>query len=437
MALNTVLPHIPDLVIHHIIRLLPTKDVIRMSLLSKQWVDVLSSVPTLDFDDFQQQHEKLNNVLTKYLELCEKDEHKKLLEKFRLRMMYLSDDDKAIVDRLVSSSFKRVVKELEMSLRVSKSHWTRAGASNYYCFCLSPTTLANAKSLTTLKLEYMRIKEQDLQCDMKLPKSTTLLPSLKTMSLKNVHIEYLYYLFRECSSIEHLSLISCSFEQPVVLLFTSSLKSLEVKHCKARRSIVVQDEGNTLESFTFISTRMEAIVLSKTFNLKHINIHSQHLEGIFMHGCHTSVKAVINAPKLIHFDFFGYLMKSQFSVRAPQLSSARFILKEIWNNDQVTNNWSWEHFSALRVLLKQFGRCRDMYIYTRDYKALTFPEDFRRTFSALLPSLEKLTLIMPNPIIEDEDVLNGFMHSCTWMAPSSRVELVRSIKITGITHIGN
>ncbi|XP_040363470.1 putative F-box/LRR-repeat protein At5g41840 [Rosa chinensis] len=193
MALNKVHPHIPNLVIQQIIRLLPTKAAVRMSFLSRQWEEVLSSVPILDFNecgeqphnsdrnDFQQQHRKfINNILKRYLERCDKNQHKQLLEKFRLHMMYLSEDT-AIVDRLLSFSFERGVKELEISLRVSKSHWARGGVNSYYCFCLSPSTLANAKSITTLKLEYMRIKEVDLQCDMNLPKSTTLLPSLKTM----------------------------------------------------------------------------------------------------------------------------------------------------------------------------------------------------------------------------------------------------------------
>ncbi|XP_050365530.1 putative F-box/FBD/LRR-repeat protein At5g44960 [Argentina anserina] len=295
MALNVGLPHIPDLVMCQIIRLLPTKDVVRMSFLSKQWEDVLSSVPVLDFDECgerrphnfdpdnyqqqqQQQHVKfIDNILTKYLELYEKDKHKESLEKFRLRMMY-SSSDTAIVDKLLNNSFDRGVKELEISLRVSKSNWNRAHAASYHCFCLSPTTLANAKSLTTLKLEYMRIKES-LKCDeMKLPESDTpLLPSLKIMSFKNVHFNFLYSLIRECPSIEHLSLISCSFDKAIVFVSTSSLKSLEAKYCKAG-FLHVQDDAKTLESLTFVSTRMRCIMLGNTHNLRHINIHSRQLK---------------------------------------------------------------------------------------------------------------------------------------------------------------
>ncbi|ONH91583.1 hypothetical protein PRUPE_8G124600 [Prunus persica] len=67
MATATI-PHLPVLVIHHVLQFLPTKLAIRISYLCKQWEGLWSSVPVLDFDeedkpDDRLQHAKFINLL--------------------------------------------------------------------------------------------------------------------------------------------------------------------------------------------------------------------------------------------------------------------------------------------------------------------------------------------------------------------------------------
>lgn len=154
-----------------------------------------------------------------------------------------------IVTKWLTFSCKRSLKELDISLkpvRELQSHhrWSDmhghvfpdgfcdharalSRIKNYYY--LSPTSLVNAKSVTSINLEYVRIKKIH-------PISVgRLLPSLKSMSLKTVHVdrEALLSLVSECPFIEHLSLTSCSFQEDIRVSWSSSLKSLEIDSCEA------------------------------------------------------------------------------------------------------------------------------------------------------------------------------------------------------------
>ncbi|KAM0989763.1 hypothetical protein ACFX13_008455 [Malus domestica] len=65
---------------------------------------------------------------------------------------YLVTEDTTIVDELLSCSFERNVKELDINLRLCRlvqRNWHEK--KNYYC--LSQTTFLDAKSITTLCLE--------------------------------------------------------------------------------------------------------------------------------------------------------------------------------------------------------------------------------------------------------------------------------------------
>ncbi|KAK9942543.1 hypothetical protein M0R45_008202 [Rubus argutus] len=247
MAVSTLLPHLPDPVMHQIILLLPTEPAIRMSCLSKQWEGVWSALRILNFDEGNQpqhddddvdnyKHAKFINILVTYLEFRKKDNQPPLLDKFRLCMQYLNANEDAIIGKWLSNSLERNVKGLDISLR-SKHQEVEC----YYC--LPRMALVNAKSVTNLKLECLRIKDIDSA------EPEPIFPSLKTLSLKTVYFdgEVLFYLILGCPSVEYSSLTSCFFEPPVFHVSSSSLKSLEVKNCNAQHIEV--DKAMNLESF--------------------------------------------------------------------------------------------------------------------------------------------------------------------------------------------
>ncbi|PRQ58984.1 putative F-box domain, leucine-rich repeat domain, L domain-containing protein [Rosa chinensis] len=415
--------HLPDLVINQIFRLVTTKTAVRMSFVSKQWEGMLSSLPMLDFDEggdhrFDRndnfiQHSKFINILQKYLELCEKDREATKttpLDKFRLRMTRYSSRDASMVYKLLSSSIERSVKVLDISLR-------GCTVKNYYYLCR--TNLINAKTLTTLNLEYVRMKNIDSWVEpIDYSISLRLLPSLKTMSFKTVQFDHnaLFFLVWECPFIEHLSLASCSFELSEIRLLSPTLKSLEIKHCKASRAeLYVED----LESLSIVSSDfpLETVILERCLKLKHVNICAQFLECFFLHGqCHD-VNAVIEAPALFFFSFRGHL-ESKFSLKAPNLCKSHIILL---NEEFSSFTGQWKHFPKLKDFLQEFGSCKEMVLYVDDFEVLIFPEDFRKTLaSPILADLEFLELTIENPPTYERDKQN-LKDSLHWMAPALKL----------------
>ncbi|ONH91586.1 hypothetical protein PRUPE_8G124800 [Prunus persica] len=198
---DVTIPSFPGLVIDQILQHLPTTLAVSVSIFSKQWKGVWSSVPVLDFDEGEpyDNDEKLENLrrkkFIKFLRGCLKFREKdKCLDKFRLRMRYRGKSRN--IEKWLSFAIERSVKVLEISL-------PRKPKFKYYC--LSKTIL-NAKSITTLNLESLRITDDSTSHPISLP-------SVKTLSLKTVHFGRRAFsnLISRCPSIECLTLISCNF----------------------------------------------------------------------------------------------------------------------------------------------------------------------------------------------------------------------------------
>ncbi|KAK9907065.1 hypothetical protein M0R45_002481 [Rubus argutus] len=431
-VVTVIRPPLPDLVIDQILRILPTKAAVRMSSLSKQWDGVWRSASILDFDEgdepgkYDNDHIDLNKILEhrkfiKIVERCLKFreiyQHKQdlLLYKFRLRMMRYLPGDYDIIDNCLSFVFERSIKELDISLRISRLYRGFAWQNRlelYYC--ISRMTLVNAKSVTVLNLEYVRIKDLESYK----PSDTRLLPNLKTLSLKNVHFEDHVFplLIWECPSLEYLSLNACSFEFSEFNFSGSSLKSLEVKHSNAWDIRISHAEN--LESFRFSSNSslLETIILNESCNLKYINVHAEHLKQFSVNGCRDCLMATINTPNLVSFFFKGFL-KSKVFVKAPNLS-ATFLIWDLWDGDLLALNGPWRHYLTLRDFLERIGCSKNVILYIRDFKTLIFPEDFRKNFSSPLYGCNQLFLRMDNSPEEVKD-MDDFYDSLVWMAPST------------------
>ncbi|XP_040363431.1 putative F-box protein At3g58860 [Rosa chinensis] len=263
-----------------------------MIFVSKQWEGVWFSDPILDFDESignyygHAQHEKfvkfINNILKRYLKFCDDQELKLLaVKKFRLCMRRYLSSDAPNVDKWLSLLFERSIEELDISLISGIT----GDLENY---SVSHTTLVNAKSLTSLNLECVTIKNMDgyysytyeVKKRTMVPRaddlvSKCLLPSLKTMSLKTVQFDHgaLFPLIWECPVIEFLSLTSCSFENCrdyCQHLFSSSLKFLNIDKCNFIGLRI--GEAVNLESFRLVSPLLEDLVLDNCVKLKDMNI---------------------------------------------------------------------------------------------------------------------------------------------------------------------
>ncbi|PQM33589.1 putative F-box/LRR-repeat protein [Prunus yedoensis var. nudiflora] len=248
MASTRPYNYLPGLIIYHILQLLPTKLAAQACFVSKQWAEAWSSISVFDFKEGN--HDG----------------------KFRLQMRY--QGDAKVLDAWLRSAVERSVKELDISLR-------NVPTVKPYCF---PQTLFDAKLLTTLSLEGVRIEDNADQ--------SISLPSLKSMSFKMVDFEgmALANLISGCPWIEHLSLNLCDLGSWTwkLKISNSSLKSFEIFDCYSRH---IEVEAKNLESFKFDSDfeLLESMALFDCTNLKCINIFSSTFNTLYYMHCAKTV----------------------------------------------------------------------------------------------------------------------------------------------------
>ncbi|KAL6270408.1 hypothetical protein ACE6H2_027319 [Prunus campanulata] len=373
MASTRPYNYLPGLIIYHILQLLPTKLAAQACFVSKQWAEAWSSIPVFDFKEGN--HDG----------------------KFRLQMRY--QGDAKVLDAWLRSAVERSVKELDISL---------GNVPTVKPYCL-PQTLFDAKLLTTLSLEGVRIEDNADQ-----PIS---LPSLKSMSFKMVDFEgmALSNLISGCPWIKHLSLNLCDLGSWTWKLKISSLslKSFEIFDCYSRH---IEVEAKNLESFKFDSDfeLLESMALFDCTNLKCVNIFSQHLQHLVLYAlCQNSVEAIINTPNLHSFDFSGYLMANVSMAPLKYLSDATLILLDHIRGP--TFSLPLNHFSTLRDYLEHFDCSKKLKLYIHDAEGVMFPEDFREAFPSPLPNLKHLNIVMNSAV---EGIKSELMESLHWMAPS-------------------
>ncbi|BFG26278.1 hypothetical protein CerSpe_125510 [Prunus speciosa] len=432
MDVDTYTPELPDLVVNQILLLLPTKLAVRASTLSRQWQRLWSSLPVLNFNEdlqlYDSQYGPDRAMFRKYLLSClkrrEKDEEEHDLDTFRLSMRY--SGGASMIDKWLSFAVERNVKELEIIL--IRKYGDRS--KPYFL----PQTILNAQSLTTLRLNNVKIKDNPMPISISLP-------SLKNMVLENMdlgNVEFVH-LISGCPSLEALSLDSCGLRFCKVL--SSSLKSLQIARC---RKVRIEVGAVNLESFRFwgdsytemymhsslniascrslrhleffetcfggrwfhddLSSRfplLESLVLYKCSNFwsDAIHINNQTLKRLAFCGRNGfTVKVNINTPNLAAFEFStGYLpshqlnvLFSNFSLNAPNLLKADVNLNLEDRSGKKENIFEDIDFPALINFLRHFDSSGSLSLTLNEAEALIFPEEWRNTCSPPLPSLRHL-----------------------------------------------
>ncbi|KAL6226843.1 hypothetical protein ACLB2K_000803 [Fragaria x ananassa] len=275
MAADTLLPYLPDLIVEKIFRLIPTKLAIRSSIVSKQWASVWSlGVPFLYFDDEGESDDRRTLLFMDFVESCLKHfERTKLLELDSIQRKDGNDD-------------------------------SVEAASTYYCI---PHTILNAQYLTHLNLQHVKISDRS--------NDLINLPLLKTMTLYAVLFDCLdISLWEGCPSIEHLSLVSCSFSSLgpwgwQIVVNNSSLKFLQIIYCKCKH---ISIDAENLEFFVFISVfpQLGSIWLSdECVKLKNISVYAHHSDKTSFRmpeKCPHTLKAVIDIPKNTAIETFKF-----------------------------------------------------------------------------------------------------------------------------------
>ncbi|PRQ41008.1 putative F-box domain, leucine-rich repeat domain, L domain-containing protein [Rosa chinensis] len=448
MAISTLgsphmadLHNLPDLVIDKILRLLPTKAAIQVSFLSKQWQAAVSSLPELNFnedDDFdrhnlnrfghyqhQDQHKRFINFLEGYLDYREKYDRKELLDKLSLHMRMYGLGDYSTITKWLKYACERGLKELDISPKMNPKQYgivSEHAVESYFDynrFYRMPWVAINAsaKSLTSLKLAYVRIP------DVRARGFSTpgrFFPSLKILSFKTARFftdQELYSVLFECPSIEYLSLTDCSIGNSKCYVCCSSLKSLEVKYCQLDDIRVVH--AFNLESFTFVSlpdSKCEKMILNNSFNLKYINICVDYLGEFSLLGSHRALEAKIINQYVEFFEFFDGYLSANVSVKAYE---ATILVGELFDPEWFSSYST--HFPSLMSFFGRFSCCFKINLYNQDVHALIVPKNYRKTSFELLPNTSNLQAWMPNPPIVGSREYLELKDSLQWIAPFAQI----------------
>ncbi|XP_076887376.1 F-box protein At4g22280-like isoform X1 [Bidens hawaiensis] len=186
---------LPDGVLHHMLSLLPTKDVVRTSAVSKRWKNLWASVPNLDFDDTLLYASEVDHIhspeSTSFMNFVERilrfrDTSK--IEKFRLSCRVCFNSSR--ISSWISSAIMYNVRELDLCIFADDSS-------------VIPQSLFDCKSLVILKIE--------MDCVLVFPPRVSF-PCLKTLHLSLVTFaddDSIGKFFASCLVLEDLVLLDC------------------------------------------------------------------------------------------------------------------------------------------------------------------------------------------------------------------------------------
>ncbi|KAK9928385.1 hypothetical protein M0R45_025522 [Rubus argutus] len=265
---------------------------------------VVFPIPVIDLDEGKvhtnlDQYVPFTKVLKRYLKFRteNKDHPNPSLDKFRLRMGNSPVREDILEKLLTSFAVESSIKELDLSFL--EPHLTLV-----HCGGLSFQALVNVKSLTSLSLDYVNLKD-----DVTRTSGGILAPSSKTISLKCMLLpssEFLHELVSSCPSIENLLVTSCD-----VQFTTKSRAGLRVSSIWISEIAVFSDvyvsECEHLES-VILGSECPTVRLDLTVcgNLKYINICTDSITEIVIDRCKDCLEATIDARYLLRFQFNGF-----------------------------------------------------------------------------------------------------------------------------------
>ncbi|PON68673.1 LRR domain containing protein [Trema orientale] len=435
---------LPDPLIQHILSFLPTFDVVRTSVLSKQWRHIWYSVPTLCFSYSTTDiyGPKTRKEFYKYINNCLKQRKlcgmrrivDPVITSFKLAMK-VRPYGKSVAHRLnkwLASAVESKVKELYLYLESESPSYV-----HHYHYCL-PETVVNSRYLTIMELEGTELSTY-----------TFSLPSLKTLSLTYVLLsdDGLNKLLLGCPSLEKLVLYkACGY-----CLCNGRFRSLSLKYLEIDkiRYLAVQVEAINLESLVLVDVRckrvdlsackairnlnlsgdvwfindrsleylisklplLENLTLSNCDGLKHVKISSQGLKSFSLNNIYCEVKVTVElAPKLASFRYKGNL-KFSISMESPNLLNGHFVLVHGWP-PKFDANW---YTNLMNFLSNLNCFWNIVHLDVRLPKALMLPKNLRRNCPSPLLNWKHLKVTTNRKPEKESEYLREVLF---WIAPS-------------------
>ncbi|KAF3443839.1 hypothetical protein FNV43_RR13529 [Rhamnella rubrinervis] len=266
------LSDLPDHLAHHILSFLPTKDVLRTSVLSKRWDFLCLTFPSFDFDETRFIPYGLLGCRRKFLD-CMHDSLRRrdnpFVQKLRICTLTPRDDElDHLLDRYLHFALRSKLQVLELSVRCIYCLKHDACGLHYQ---LPDNFFGSVKYLTSLVLESCEFGDHDHQV-------VNNFAFLRNLYLKYMNIpqEILQKLISSSPVLFSVTLVACIGFR-VLKVHNPSVKILAVGRCREVKEL----ELDTPNLITFnlngalcISNNLIALENSSeilTFKVKNVN----------------------------------------------------------------------------------------------------------------------------------------------------------------------
>lgn len=210
-----VISNLPDCILHHILSFMPTKEVVKTSILSTRWKNLWASVRSIDFDDALLYASEADGrpppEVTSFMNFVERVlrlRDASNIEKFRLSCRVCFNASQ--IQSWIYDAIKHNVQELDLCLFAEDPS-------------VIPRSMFDSKSLVSLKIE--------MNCVVELP-SRISFPRLKILHLSLVTFpndDSAEKLFSGCPVLEELVLLDCEWMNlKNIAISSSTLKRLSI-----------------------------------------------------------------------------------------------------------------------------------------------------------------------------------------------------------------
>ncbi|KAF8409355.1 hypothetical protein HHK36_005430 [Tetracentron sinense] len=432
---------LPEPILHHILSFIPTRDVIRTSVLSKRWRCVWNSFPILDFDchNFLSAYSSLpsSQIIENFMNIIDKSLRRRepniSIEKFRLVLNEFEIEFTPRVNKWIEFAIESNVKELNLNIR------NNYGKERMYGLSLS---LFAAESVMVLRLDGFQL----------VPSGVSRFSSLRSLSLIVMYIDdqIIRDLIFRCPLIEILILKYCHGLE-YLQVSSPQIKTLEVVWCSGLKSIEINThslqsflyKGGTISceinaaGFSYLKTiSLEGVKMTEKFqrqisqcplleSLKlvecnyfgSLNICNQHLKSLVLDSCYGLLEAEIEAQNLLSFMYAGYI----FPLALMNTSS---LLDATLNLSCNPHDPLW--FNKLRDFLGRFDHVKVLTLVNS--QSMIIPKEQRESLLAPLYDLKHLKADIEPTSVEYAEYLDGFLWCCPRLETVDLVSINKTLK---------
>ncbi|KAK2990256.1 hypothetical protein RJ640_014708 [Escallonia rubra] len=286
---------LPELILHHILSFLPTKEAARTSALSKTWLSAWSTNPILDFDQtyfgvellwFQEypNTEEIIRKFTKFLQdtMIRYRKQKPRIKRLVLRMEEVDSSLLSLADEWVGLALKNRVEELDLSIRT--------GAYPRYAL---PQAIFTTSLLTDLKLSQCKMEH----CEGWEKIRVANLHSLETLEVSTYEDQIVDISAPSLESFycEKVRGNASCVRELCSIRTSRNLKELFLRH------VIIADSflEDLIHGFPFL----EELCLLSCEGLKRFHISSCMLKHISVSSCAKLAEAKFDTPNLLSISY--------------------------------------------------------------------------------------------------------------------------------------